>query len=272
MPTRFARNPDRFEEPFVHTRTAQVDGLTFQHRNAPEFELLAHEIFQGGEYEFPCDTDAPVILDCGSHVGLSIAWFKRRFPKARITAFEPDPQNFELLQANVAANGLQDVELLNVALAAERGTARFFGQFKAEEPMSSSHSLMEDWGTQRTKSWILVQTVPLTDYITGPVDYLKLDIEGMETEVLRSIASRLHLVKALGLEFHGTGSTAESDEEEILRLLRESGFQVTISRKPRDIFPSEIDGWVSRVQPYMSVVKASRSAPPGASAGDTPRS
>ncbi|HKU61134.1 MAG TPA: FkbM family methyltransferase [Gemmatimonadales bacterium] len=250
----------------------EVYGLTFQYRNAPEFELLAHEIFEGGEYDFPCSTDAPVILDCGSHIGLSVAWFKRRFPRARITAFEPDPRNFELLQANVAANGLQEVELLNVALAAERGTARFYGQFKAEEPMSSSHSLMEDWGTQRTKSWILVQTVPLSDYITGPVDYLKLDIEGMETEVLRSIASRLHLVKALGLEFHGTGDAAESGEEEILRLLRQSGFELAISRKPRDIFPSEIDGWVSRVHPYMSVIKATRPDPPAAQITGTPRS
>jgi FkbM family methyltransferase len=256
----------------VQTQTAQVDGLTFHYRNQPEFDLLAHEIFEGGEYDFPCDTDAPFILDCGSHIGLSVAWFKRRFPHARITAFEPDPQNFELLQANVAANGFGGVELLNVALSSERGTARFYGQFKVEEPMASSHSLKEDWGTQRTKSWILVQTVPLADYITGPVDYLKLDIEGMELEVLRSIASRLHLVKALGLEFHGTGGTAERDEEEILRLLRESGFEVAISRKPRDIFPSEIDGWVSRVQPYMSVIKATRSAQPAASAAGTPRS
>ena len=162
-----------------------MDGLTFQYRNEAEFDLLAREIFEGGEYEFPCNTDAPVILDCGSHIGLSVAWFKRRFPQARITAFEPDPQNFELLQANVAANGFGGVELLNVALAAERGTARFYGQFKAESPMASSHSLKEDWGTQRTKSWILVPTVPLGDYITGPVDYLKLDIEGMELEVLR---------------------------------------------------------------------------------------
>ncbi|HEY9506958.1 MAG TPA: FkbM family methyltransferase [Gemmatimonadales bacterium] len=256
----------------MHTHTAQVDGLTFQYRNAPEFDLLAQEIFEGGEYEFPCGTDAPVILDCGSHIGLSVAWFKRRFPRARITAFEPDPQNFELLEANVVVNGFGDVELLNVALSSERGTARFYGQFKAEAPMASSHSLKEDWGTQRTKSWILVPTVPLGDYITGPVDYLKLDIEGMELEVLRSIASRLQLVKALGLEFHGTGGTAESDEEEILRLLRENGFEVEISRKPRDIFPSEIDGWVSRVQPYMSVIKAIRSAQPAASAAGTPGS
>ena len=143
------------EDPRLQSRTTQVDGLTFQYRNTSEFHLLAHEIFEGGEYDFPCDTDAPVILDCGSHIGLSIAWFKRRFPKARITAFEPDPQNFELLQANVAANGFEGVELLNVALSSERGTARFYGQFKAESPMASSHSLSEDWGTQRTKSWFL---------------------------------------------------------------------------------------------------------------------
>ena len=112
--------PPGFVEENVGGSWNEVAGLTFQYRNAPEFDLLAHEIFEGGEYEFPCNTDAPIILDCGSHIGLSVAWFKRRFPKARITAFEPDPQNFELLQANVAANGFEGVELLNLAHPADQ--------------------------------------------------------------------------------------------------------------------------------------------------------
>ena len=61
------------EDPGLHPRTTQVDGLTFQYRNEAEFDLLAREIFEAGEYEFPCDTDTPVILDCGSHIGLSVA-------------------------------------------------------------------------------------------------------------------------------------------------------------------------------------------------------
>lgn len=182
----------------------------------------------------------------------------RRFPKARIVAFEPDPENFRLLETNVAMNGFENVELLNLAVSSRRGTARFFGDFDAATPMSSANSLRREWGTQRSERSIVVSTVPLADYITGPIDYLKLDIEGAETEVVRSIAQRLHLVRALGLEFHGTGGEARADEDDLVRLLRTSGFEVSIARKTGSIFPPEIGAWVKRVQPQVSLIQAAR--------------
>ena len=240
------------------TRTATWHGFTFHYRNEPEFELLSREIFEEGEYGFACDRGDPTILDCGSHIGLSIAWFKQRFPRARIMAFEPDPETFQLLQTNVALNRFDDVELLNLAVATERGTARFYGEFGVAEPMASAHSLRHDWGTQRSGQSIVVNTVPLADYISGPVDYLKVDIEGAEMEVIASIQSRLHLIRALGLEFHGTGSRARADQEDLVQLLRRSGFEVAVTPKSGIIFPPEISGWVDRVQPYVSVIKAAR--------------
>ena len=105
-----------------------------------------------------------------------------------------------------------------------------------------------------------MNTVPLADYITGPIDYLKLDIEGMETEVMKSIEQHLHLIEAVGLEFHGTGGQACADEEDLARLLRESGFQVSITPKSRSIFPSEINAWVKRVHPYVSMITATRTS------------
>jgi FkbM family methyltransferase len=144
----------------VRTHTAQWHGFTFHHRNQPEFELLSREIFEEGEYWFDSDKSDPTILDCGSHIGLSVAWFKQRFPKARIVAFEPDPQNFRLLQTNVTLNGFTGVELLNVAVSSRKGTARLFGDFGVTAPMASAHSLRQEWGTQRSDQWIVVNTVP----------------------------------------------------------------------------------------------------------------
>ena len=242
----------------MRTHIAQWHDFTFHYRNETEFELLSREIFEGGEYEFACDRTDPTILDCGSHIGLSVAWFKQRFPKARIIAFEPDPQSFQLLQTNVGINGFEGVELLNFALASGRGSASFYGDFDVAAPTASAHSLRRDWGAQRSGQSILVNTVPLADYITGPIDYLKVDIEGAELEVMTSIELCLHLVRAVGLEFHGTGSRAGADEAELVRLLRDGGFQVTVSPKSRAIFPPEISGWVDRVQPYVSVIQAAR--------------
>jgi hypothetical protein len=44
----------------------------------------------------------------------------------------------------------------------------------------------------------------------------------------------------------------------LMHLLRENGFEVSITRKSRSIFPSDIDAWVKRVQPCVSVIKATR--------------
>jgi hypothetical protein len=134
--------------------------------------------------------------------------------------------------------------------------------------MASAHSLRQEWGTQRSDQWILVNTVPLADYITGPIDYLKLDIEGMETEVMKSLEPHLHLIRALGLEFHGTGRQASADEEDLIRLLHESRFQISITHKTRSIFPSDINAWVERVQPHVSIIKATRMS---GTLTDTPR-
>ena len=124
--------------------------------------------------------------------------------------------------------------------------------------MASAHSLRQEWGSQRSGQWIPVNTVPLADYITGPIDYLKVDIEGAEREVMKSIEQQLYLVRSIGLEFHGTGSQASADEEDLMCLLRENGFETSITHKSRSIFPTDIDAWVQRVQPCVSVIKAIR--------------
>ena len=57
-----------------------------------------HDIFVDGALEFARDPAAPRILDCGGNVGLASLFFKRRYPVARITAYEADPALFGMLQ------------------------------------------------------------------------------------------------------------------------------------------------------------------------------
>jgi hypothetical protein len=75
---------------------------------------------------------------------------------------------------------------------------------------------------------ILVGTTALADYISGPIDYLKIDIEGSEREVLPSIRDRLHLVRDAAIEFHGSGRQARQEEDGLVELLQDSGFSVSV--------------------------------------------
>ena len=65
-----------------------------------------HQIFIEREYSCLDNvTDPQLILDCGANAGYSAAYFLSRFPKCRVIAVEPDPDNFALLQRNLAPFG-----------------------------------------------------------------------------------------------------------------------------------------------------------------------
>lgn len=44
----------------------------------------------------------PTIIDCGANVGYASIWFAVKYPGAIVYAIEPEPQNFSVLESNVA--------------------------------------------------------------------------------------------------------------------------------------------------------------------------
>jgi FkbM family methyltransferase len=62
----------------------------------------------------------PLIIDAGAHIGASVVYWSLHFPRAHITAWEPEAGNFEVLKRN--GEGL-DVDLRQAAIGAVRGSA-----------------------------------------------------------------------------------------------------------------------------------------------------
>ena len=110
-----ASRPDRFA--CWTTSCSTPDLLSF----CPQW----HDIFVDGALEFRADSAAPRILDCGGNVGLASLFFKRRFPAARITAYEADPALFEILQAQPRRQRRRDVETVHAALWTANGRVTF---------------------------------------------------------------------------------------------------------------------------------------------------
>jgi len=93
--------------------------------DGPNFYILYKDIFIHRIYHFEAQRPDPLILDCGSNIGMSILYFKHIYPRARVIGFEPDPAIFPYLEENVARNGLKDVQLVQAALAAREGVLTF---------------------------------------------------------------------------------------------------------------------------------------------------
>ena len=94
--------------------------------DGPNFYTLWKDLFVRRIYHFEAATPEPRVLDCGSNIGMSILYFKRVYPRARIVGFEPDPAVFPYLKENLEANGLADVVIHRAAVAATEGTLAFY--------------------------------------------------------------------------------------------------------------------------------------------------
>ena len=105
--------------------TVSLANIEWQLIDPASFVFQYAEIFQKQIYQFPAQTPAPRIIDCGANIGLSVIYFKRLHPESRITAFEPDPQIFSVLKDNIRQCGYADVELVNKAVWTEAATLEF---------------------------------------------------------------------------------------------------------------------------------------------------
>lgn len=185
--------------------------------NAPQ-ELIhgLKEIFLEEIYRQPLPAHAR-ILDCGANIGLSILYLKKCCPTARIIAFEPDEINFDLLHRNIASYELTDISLRKEAVWKENTTV----QFSNNQGMASH---IEQGAAMGSTS---IKAIRLRDLLHEKVDFLKLDIEGAEYEVLMDCHDKLTNVHRMFIEYHGQFSTAVQLQE-LLSLLTKSGFQYYI--------------------------------------------
>lgn len=157
------------------------------------------EIFVKEIYYFPTSNPKPFIIDCGSNIGLVVLYFKMLYPQAEILAFEPSAKCFQILKRNISSNKLTSVTAYNKAVADKNGTISFWdpSQGRGDGRASILKQGQKDHMTT-------VETVLLSDYITKPVDLLKVDIEGSEYMVFQDLAAtgKLKLIKEIVLEYH----------------------------------------------------------------------
>ncbi len=169
--------------------------------------------------DFVAAHDAPVILDCGANIGYTTLHYKRRYPRARITAFEPDPQFAPLLRRNLARNGAADVRVVEAAAWTADGTAPWIMEGRDGSRLAAP-------GDGSTS----VATVDLASYLTETdVDLLKLDVEGAEFALVPHLAGRLARVRSVLVEVHVTGTKDQVALGGLLTTLSDAGFDVALN-------------------------------------------
>ena len=186
-----------------------------------------------GEYE-PFETQlfashlqsGHVVLDIGANIGYYTLLAARLVgPQGAVYAFEPDPDNFALLQKNIHQNGYQNVVLENRAVSNQSGKIELFKGGK-------------NWGGHRiydpgdSQEHITIDAIALGEFFKdGPTDIhlIKMDIEGAEVRAIQGMSNLLEKHENIKLftEFSpGALRQSGSSPEEYLDLLGQLGFEV----------------------------------------------
>ena len=160
------------------------------------YELIKtyEELFLDEIYRFQTNNEKPVIVDCGANIGLSSLYFKSIYPNAILHAFEPDAALFDLLEKNAQVNGFTDTYLHQAAVWIENTNLSF-----SNKGSEASHIDLSNQSTHQVKAIRLADFLGQFDHI----DFLKMDIEGAEFQVVADCLDGLKKVDHFFLEYHG---------------------------------------------------------------------
>lgn len=197
--------------------TTELFGTKFKANSAFWFIHGLRELFIDETYKFNSLTDDPYIIDCGANTGLSVLFFKRLYPKSKIVAFEPDSKIFEILKENISQYNLKEVKLENKAVWKNNDGINFLASGGVGGHINDNIS----------ENTIFIPTFRLKDLLDKKVDFLKIDIEGAEYEVIRDCAEKLDNVENIFIEYHSEEKN-EQMLDEILKILKEAGFKYYI--------------------------------------------
>lgn len=216
-----AKDRNRILHPkFITNNSVKIFNKYFRYSSATALLHSLDEIFLEEIYKFKTDSKTPYIIDCGANMGLSILYFKRLFPNAEIDAFEPDKNIYGILKKNTETYFPdQSVRVHEKAIWTKETELEFFSDG------GLSGSMVVDFA--ETKVTTKIQTADLKKYLNRRVDFLKIDIEGAENEVIFDLKGHLSQVKNFFLEYHGIKNTKQNLGD-ILNLLTDEGFEYYI--------------------------------------------
>jgi FkbM family methyltransferase len=170
------------------------------------------------------------VVDCGANIGFTSCLFSRHVgADGRVTAIEALPVNADVVRRNAVLNGCSNIDVLNVAVGATVGAVDFLdtpngavgsvpGIKSRRVPMDTLDSLL---GQQR-------------------VDFLKVDVEGYELEVLKGAPRVLEQAPAFDIEIHCfMFKDARKALRELLALIRPERYELWIQE--------EVDGEIVAV-------------------------
>jgi FkbM family methyltransferase len=196
-------------------------------------DLIGRLIYLTGEYERStievlCKFSKPgdILLDIGANIGYVSCCFLGNVSGSKVIAVEPQPEVLDLLESNLAQFGDRS-SILPFAISDRDGTSNFVlnpenrGNARLAEAEGHQNAITVETRTAATLA---------TDGHLGAFSIVKIDVEGHEEQVIRSLLPVLRTVRPRAILFEEGGSKAAPDGQ-IGIMLGDLGYETFGIRK-----------------------------------------
>ena len=156
------------------------------------------DIINGKTYPVVNNLKPEVIIDVGANIGAASFFFAKKYPKSQIFSFEPTTINFLLLQKNI--KHFSNVKIFKKGIYGENKKQKIY--INTRNP--GTNSIYEKW--RKFDDYEYANFINLKSFLKENnikhIDILKIDTEGCEINILKSIKSLFKKISVIYLEYH----------------------------------------------------------------------
>lgn len=180
------------------------------------------EVFSDHDYHLPKLDKPSVVIDIGANIGAFSIYTALKMPKSKIYCYEPSKTTFKTLSDNIKSNKLQkQITPIHSAVWSTSTTLKLYS--------SGPSGLRSAFKTRSETKFEKVPTTTLTQIFQRHkithCDFLKIDCEGAEYEILSSSSLKLlSKIDRIALEFHEF--TQGRNHKQLIAILKKAGFRV----------------------------------------------
>src|SRR5919112_6440647 len=174
--------------------------------------------------------EGDVVIDIGAHIGrYTIIGAKRVGTNGKVVAIEANPSNFEMLNRNIKLNKLTNIISLNNAVYSKETKIKLY--LPGEELGHTTYNTVMSDRAKNEDKFVEVNANTLDYFLQlkeiTDVNWVKIDVEGAEFEVLKGANKILSDSKdiALLIEVHG-----KNTYEPIIESLRSYNFKIDFEK------------------------------------------
>lgn len=219
-----------------HINYVLRNGVTYKTRSGTYDRSIIDEVWIRGLYT-PGTIRIGVsdtVVDIGGQIGVFSIYAGRFANCGKVLAFEPAPDNFRLLEDNLELNNCRNIIAVNKAVSDQDGRKDII----LSSANTGGHSFFNLWN-EPSAQHISVHTISLksifAEYHIQKIDYLKLDCEGAEYEILfGSSHEQLQNIRTIGMEYHNLDERRSG--ETLRAFLAQNGFAVSFDHNNMMMF------------------------------------